>query len=267
MSSTEDRSAPVRAVVFDLFDTLVDLHSERIAPIEFRGAPLAGTASALYETFTQRVAGVTFEQFAEALQTVDAEFRVSRYREGLELPTTERFSALASRVGGDAALVAQLVAVHMDALRAQVRLLEHHPAILAALRECTSLALCSNFSHSETALSVLDDAGLRKHLDVIAISDVRGFRKPRPEIFHETLARLGAEPRETLHVGDNLHADVGGAAALGIRTVWVTRRVSDPDEQLRRYDGPPPEFVIQDLAQLPALVERLAADGEASRTS
>jgi HAD superfamily hydrolase (TIGR01509 family) len=259
MSEAEQRDAPVRAVVFDLFDTLVDLHFERMTPIDFRGAPLASTARALYDAFSSEVTGVGFDQFAEALQNLDRGFQKTRYREGLELPTGERFSALVERVGGDAALVERLVAVHMDALYEQVRVLEHHAEVLLDLRRHAVLALCSNFSHSETALRVLDAAGLREHLDVIAVSDVRGFRKPRPEIFQETLGGLGVSAAETLHVGDNLHADVAGAGPLGIRTVWLTRRVADPEEKLRRYEGPTPDYVLEDLAELPALVERLNA--------
>lgn len=250
-------NAPVRAIVFDLFDTLVDLHFERMAPIEFRGAKLAGTARALYETFARKVTGVSFDAFAETLQAVDAEFGKSRYAEGLELPTGERFAAVVERVGGDDGLVEELVQVHMGALREHVGLLDHHPAVLTDLRAMASLALCSNFSHSETALRVLDEAGLRGHLDVIAVSDVQGFRKPRPEIFHEALDGLGVRPEETLHVGDNLFADVGGAGPLGIRTVWLTRRVPDTQKILDRYEGPAPDFVLADLAELPPLVARL----------
>lgn len=257
MRRVGQQNAPVRAVVFDLFDTLVDLHSEGFAPIAFGDGWLAGTARDLYETFAAEVTGVTFETFAEAMQTVDGEFRRSRYAKGLELPTAERFGALIDRVGGGASLVERLVAVHMGALHGQVRNLDHHEDILERLGERVSLALCSNFSHSETALRVLDEAGLRAHLDVITVSDVQGFRKPRPEIFLETLDGLGFAPEEVLHVGDNLVADVGGAGALGIRTVWLTRRVKDPQATQARYDGPAADYVIEDLAQLPAIVDRL----------
>ena len=46
-------------------------------------------------------------------------------------------------------------------------------------------------------------------------------------------------PEELLHVGDNLVADIEGAATLGMRTVWLTRKVKDPDAALAAYEGPP----------------------------
>ena len=99
---------------------------------------------------------------------------------------------------------------------------------------------------------MLEDVGLLGHFDGLAISEDVGLRKPRREIFQAILTQLGVEPGETLHVGDNLAADVAGAEALGIRTAWITRRVHDPDAALRAHRGPPPAWIIRDLAELPA---------------
>jgi len=246
---------PIRAIVFDLFDTLVDLHMDRIKPLEFRGTWLSGTAPALHDAFSQEIAGVDFEHFAEALHAVDSEFRRTRYAECLELPTEERFEALLDHLGRSApGLVDKLVDVHMGALREHVTHVDHHPGVLDALHSKARLALCSNFSHSGTAIRILEEASLRAHLDEIVISDVRGFRKPRSEIFHEVLDALGVSPEETLHVGDNIVADVSGAAAIGIRTVWLTRRVRDPEARLAKYEGPSPDYEMADLAELVPLV-------------
>jgi FMN phosphatase YigB (HAD superfamily) len=86
------------------------------------------------------------------------------------------------------------------------------------------------------------------------ISADHGLRKPRREIFESTLAALGVAPEEAVHVGDNLKADVSGAAALGIRTVWITRRVGDPATALARHTGMRPDHVIADLAELESVL-------------
>jgi putative hydrolase of the HAD superfamily len=250
--------ARIAGVVFDLFDTLVDLYSERLPPLEHRGSRIPGTAPALHRAFSRRVPDVDFDRFAEMLRRVDVEYRESRYARGLELRTDERFAAVLARLDvRDDALVAELTEVHMGALRSQVEVLDHHPGVLAALRAQVPLAVCSNFSHSETALRVLREAGLYEHLDVIVVSDEAGIRKPRPEIFRTVLDALGTAPGETLHVGDNLSADVGGASAVGLRTAWLTRRISDPEGRLRTHDGPVPDFTLRDLSELPALVAGL----------
>ncbi len=77
-----------------------------------------------------------------------------------------------------------------------------------------------------------------------------------PEIFEAALAALGVAPDEAVHVGDSLKADVAGAAALGIRTVWITRRIADPAEALAKYEGPAPDATIADLRELEACLSR-----------
>jgi putative hydrolase of the HAD superfamily len=87
------------------------------------------------------------------------------------------------------------------------------------------------------------------------ISDAIGIRKPRAEIFEAVLAELDVAPQEALHVGDSLSADVGGAAPLGIRTVWITRRIADREIALRAYEGPAPDCVIEDLSEIEGLLD------------
>jgi HAD superfamily hydrolase (TIGR01509 family) len=130
----------------------------------------------------------------------------------------------------------------------------HHPALLAALRERYRIGLCSNFSWAPTARAILDAAELGASFDAVVISHEHGMRKPHREIFAATLDALGVAPAEVAHVGDNLAADVGGASALGIRTVWITRRVADPAAALAKHTGPRPDHVIADLAELEPLL-------------
>lgn len=247
---------PIRAVVFDLFDTLVDLRYEDLPLQEHEGRRVPPTTAELHAALTQR-AEVGFDAFVAALLAVDRELRDARYAEGLELPTEERFAALVARLGlDDDELPAILTAVHMGVLRSTVTVPEHHADLLASLGRRVRLGLCSNFSHSETASGILEAAGLHGYLDAVVISHTVGFRKPRSEIFEAVLHELDVAPEETLHVGDNLHADVAGADALGIRTAWVTRRVDDPEQRLQDYTGPPPDVTIRDLAEIPALLSK-----------
>lgn len=244
----------VRAVSFDLFDTLVDLVWDDLAPVRVGAAVVGPSTPALHGALGED-SGVSLEAFASALRGVDRRIRHERYAEGREVSTRERFAALLGALGrDDAELVERLTAVHMGSIRGQVREVGHHAALLAALRARLPLAVCSNFTDSRTALAILDEAALRPHLDAVAISETVGWRKPRPEIFEAVLAGLGVAPGELLHVGDNLAADVGGAAALGIRTAWLTRRVADPAAARAGYAGPPPDHELADLAELPALL-------------
>ena len=46
---------------------------------------------------------------------------------------------------------------------------------------------------------------------------------------------------------------------MGIRSVWITRRVKDPDKVLAAHDGPRPDYQIDDLAELEGILDQLEA--------
>ena len=243
--------------MFDLFDTLVDLYSEKLPRIEYRGFLIPASARALHATLPHR-SGVDFDTFASALAEVDRDFQASHYGKGLELPTEVRFSGLCEALAvSDPQLPGIMAQVHMGLLREQVAMPLHHLGLLCSLAERVQLGLCSNFSHSVTAYTILEDYGLHGHLDAIVISEEVGIRKPRLEIFQAVVDELAVDVGDVLHVGDSLTADVAGARAMGMSSVWITRRVKDPEKTLAEYDGPAPDFQIEDLAELEEILDRV----------
>lgn len=55
-----------------------------------------------------------------------------------------------------------------------------------------------------------------------------GVGKPDARIFHEACRRLGCDPGQVLHVGDDLALDVEGAHAAGLHTFWLRREGCGP---------------------------------------
>jgi 2-haloacid dehalogenase len=85
----------------------------------------------------------------------------------------------------------------------------------------------------------------------VTSQDVRSY-KPRPEIFHRAMALLGLPADRVVHAGDSWTADVLGATAVGIPTVWIRRQ-----RPLPAANAPAPPLVIDELADLhPHLVHR-----------
>jgi FMN phosphatase YigB (HAD superfamily) len=83
---------------------------------------------------------------------------------------------------------------------------------------------------------------------LVASAGVRS-EKPHPAIFRAALERAGTRPEETIHVGDSLTADVGGARASGIVPVLLDRRGRyTPDETAGAT-------IIRSLEELPALLD------------
>jgi putative hydrolase of the HAD superfamily len=129
--------------------------------------------------------------------------------------------------------------------------------VLDALAGRHRLGLVSNYYLPGPLRRSLDRFGISPRLGAAVVSAEVGWVKPRPEPFLAALRLLGAEPGECVFVGDNLHADVGGAAALGMRTVHV-REWLEGALEADRADGPRPDRVVDRLADLPGAVASLA---------
>ncbi len=247
---------PIRAVVFDLFDTLVDLRFEDLPRISHEGRSLPASLAALHEAVASH-ASHDFDAFLAELRNVDRAHREIQVDEGREISTRDRFRTLLDRMEVEVpGLADRLTEIHMASLEALVAVPDHHETLLAELGSRVRIGLCSNFTHAPTALAVLEAAGFDRHLDVTVVSDTVGWRKPRKEIFDAVLSELEVAPDEVLHVGDSLRADVAGAAPLGIRTAWITRRVPNPEDALEAHEGPPPDHCIADLVELVDLLHQ-----------
>lgn len=91
------------------------------------------------------------------------------------------------------------------------------------------LAVVSNADG--TVDQILSDAGVCQvgpgpltPVAIIVDSGAVGVAKPDPAIFTPALDALGSEAARTLHVGDSVHYDVGGARAAGLQAVHFDPR-------------------------------------------
>ena len=67
--------------------------------------------------------------------------------------------------------------------------------------------------------------------------DTSHFAKPRPEYYAEVLARLGRRPDQAVMIGNDWDNDIVPAAALGMKTYWVTPHTATAGAESRRLDG------------------------------
>lgn len=98
----------------------------------------------------------------------------------------------------------------------------------------------------------MTSAGLYPYFEQSFVSEELGFNKPSKEYFEAAFARIpGFDPDKCLMVGDSLTSDIRGGKNAGLRTVWV-----NPDHKTAP-DDLKPDFEIERLADLPALLEEL----------
>lgn len=100
---------------------------------------------------------------------------------------------------------------------------------------------------AEMHLPGLRDFGIAPYVDAVVCSGDTGFVKPHRSTFELVLERLGVAAGEAVMVGDLAEADMHGAKAVGMRTVWKLNG---------RYDLPScsdADEAIHDLAELSSL--------------
>lgn len=97
------------------------------------------------------------------------------------------------------------------------------PAVLADLRQAGyTIGILSDWGSSLPG--ILESAGLRPLADFLVVSAIERLAKPQPAFFRRALDRAGVLPHQALMVGDNLYADIQGAAGAGIPGVLLDRQ-------------------------------------------
>jgi HAD superfamily hydrolase (TIGR01662 family) len=87
---------------------------------------------------------------------------------------------------------------------------------------------------------------IEEFFDALVMSGDVPWRKPNPEFMWAAARELGVGVEECLVVGDSLKADIAGAKAAGMPSVWVNR---DPSEANR--DAGKVELTVTDLRAVP----------------
>lgn len=132
----------------------------------------------------------------------------------------------------DESLVDIAYDTHQRIGREMDRLFDDVHGFLADLRSHGMLIALVTNSSSRSQRARLASVGLDGAFDHLVISGELGIAKPDAAIFDEALARLEVSANDAWHVGDSLSTDIGGAAAAGIRAVWLNRggRAASPSD-------------------------------------
>lgn len=142
-------------------------------------------------------------------------------------------------------------AVTYEALNRAFRLLMDGAPLIAMGR--------NRYFREEAGLS-LDAGPFAAALEYAAGVRAEVVGKPDPEFFHLALSNLGCPPAEAVMIGDDVHDDVCGAVAAGLRGILVrTGKYRSGDE---RHLSPPAATAADDLA---GAVEEILGHGSSCK--
>ena len=204
----------VRAVLFDLDDTLFDHHYCSRAALQAVHASDSGLSAMPFDALERR--------HAEFLEQLHADVMIGRL--AIDDARRERFRRLygAAGVTPDEQMVAAAAQAYKQAYLTARRPMTGAAALLALVKTRARVGIVSNNLLDEQR-EKLRECGLDSLVDALVVSEELGISKPDPRIFQVALGRLGTAAGDAVMIGDSWAADVVGARACGIRAIWFNR--------------------------------------------
>jgi len=238
---------PIKAVLFDMFDTLMLIEKDH----EFYYPSIQRMYSYLYEQGML----VDFKKFEETYinerDRILSEANLAFKEPHFNVRVAATLNSLGYNYVVSDPMVALATGEFCEEFMKYVKIDADTKETLKVLGKKYRLGMISNFAIPECVLKLLKTSGIDKFFEVIVISGAVNKRKPGQEIFEDTLKLMNISSSETVFVGDTIEADIEGAKAVGMKAVYIERRVQ---ESSKKYA---PDKTIQRLCELPTVIEIL----------
>jgi putative hydrolase of the HAD superfamily len=225
MEENPKEALKIKAVLFDLFETMVDFSLEQYNQV------LTAMAVCL---------GIAPDDFISFWHT-----HWPRHEMGEFISTGEYIEAIAGAVPVGADLTGAS-ALHGDF---QKQVLIPNPETIQVLKRLKQagyrIGVVTNCPIETPVL--WPGSPLSTWVDVAVFSTVERVRKPDPAIFLCCLERLGCVPSECIYIGDGANQELLAASSLGLSTIQLKTGAKEKDIGI--YQGP----VISQLSEMPLL--------------
>jgi putative hydrolase of the HAD superfamily len=231
---------PIQAVLFDMFDTLM--------LIEKNHAFYSPSLKSAHQVLVNNGVNVKYTAFRDAYIKardalyVEADARLEEPHFNLRI--AKALESLGYCLDVKSAAVTGATNAFCEGFLKYVRIDENAKGALEKLHGTYKLGIVSNFAIPECVDKLLENHGLHKLFDVVVVSATVNKRKPSPEIFHQALEKLGVTAENAVFVGDTADADIIGAKAAGMKTIFIERRIQKEAEQAC------PDQTIKSLSEL-----------------
>lgn len=240
-----------KAVIFDLFDTLIDFNRDSIPEISINGNNLRSTVKGVYEVFCGYYGSIEIENFYNAFIESYNEFQLMKQKEFREFPVEERFKLLLKKlnIGLNSnyyRAVGEMALSHMESLANSMEFPEENREVLNKIyKDNYTMSIISNFDHAPTVYMLLDSFDLRTFFEAIVISIEVSWRKPKADIFLKALNFLKLSSNEAIYIGDNFEADIIGSKNVGMDSIWINKNNETREE-------PPikPDYTVSSFSEL-----------------
>ena len=239
-------------LIFDLYGTLVDIHTEETMDVWEKTALFFGYYGARYETAALKDA---FESEIAARKGKAGQ----SYECFPDIPFHEVMADLFRQrgvVNNADALGVQAAQLFRIASTEYIRLYPHVLESLATLRKKGfRLWLLSNAQEVFTRYE-LNALNLANSFDGIYLSSAFGFRKPDARFFRALLEEQKLDPDKCLMVGNDRDTDIAGAKDVGLATFYMHTELT-PRDQSPADPQNPMEFEGDDWTKITQILLKL----------
>ena len=204
------------AYVFDLYGTLVDIHTDEHIAAPWKAlADYAASCGAHYRLPELR------ESYLRLCAAQEEKLRGSSACPEIDLQPV--FAALLSEKGvfPEKAIVREAAWRFRQASTSHLRLYAGAKELLEALGKSGSYVLLLSNAQALFTRPELRLLGIDRAFDRVDISSDRGCRKPDPAFFQTPLNALDLDPARCLMIGNDPDCDIRGAAAVGMDSVYL----------------------------------------------
>lgn len=214
-------------LIFDLYGTLVDIHTEEDTLVWEKTALYFGFYGAHYTAQTLKTAfqKAMAEREAKAGQSYECFPDIPFEQVMAQLFRAKGVTENADALGINAAQLFRICSIEYVKL---------YPHALDALRKLRQqgyrLWLLSNAQRVFTAFE-LRHLGLGEQLDGIYISSDYRCRKPDVRFFRALIEERGLERDKCLMIGNDLQTDIAGAQNAGLATLYMHTNLTPPDQR------------------------------------
>lgn len=207
---------PYENYIFDLYGTLVDIHTEEDRPEAW---------AALARFYSYYGADYAPRELQQAFRRMTAERTAGRE---LAVHAGQFFRAMTTD---------------------RLCLYDGVPALLRTLRQRGGrVYLLSNAQQIFTAHE-MQALGLTPYFDAVYLSSACGCKKPDPRFFARLLTEQRLKPEKSIMVGNDGLCDVEGARQAGLATLYVRSNLS-PEEDWPQADFTLPAMDIPAMGRL-----------------
>jgi len=249
--------ADIKAVIFDFIGTLTSV----------KNYSLEASTRKLYKAIVEAGFTTEEEEFLSAYSRAHEKYRLIRYEELVEITNSvwiaDALNCLGFKTSPHDARVKTAVNVFFEDYLSSLELNPCARQMLVRLSNQYKLGLISNFTYAPVIYAALRRLSVNNFFSAVLVSENVGWRKPNRKIFQEALRRLNVKAEETVYVGDSPAEDIGGGAAVGMRTVFVPSQFYTLEDLHESHMKP--DLTVKNICELHRVFSGVCRIGSAEK--